>query len=137
MTNTYVVVNTNYKYNEKAHDDMLQEGKAAAYYSPWKDKIRRIREGDKVFLYQSGTGIVAAGIGTGTVDTKDYKGEPDEEFFMVLDSFQKLKTPLSPGEIRKIAGKNIVFLQTLFLLPDEAGKKIWKQIKGRQRNESV
>ncbi|TVP86177.1 MAG: hypothetical protein EA344_03870 [Alkalicoccus sp.] len=137
MTNTYVVVNTNYKYNEKAHDDMLQEGKAAAYYSPWKDKIRRIREGDKVFLYQSGTGIVAAGIGTGTVDTKDYKGEPDEEFFMVLDSFQRLKTPLSPGEIRKIAGKNIVFLQTLFLLPDEAGKKIWKQIKGRQRNESV
>lgn len=100
MTNTYIVVNTNYKYNEEAHNDMLHNGKAAAYYSPWKDKIRRIQKGDKVFLYQSGTGIVAAGIGTGTVDTKDYKGEPDEEYFMMLDSFHRLKEPLSAGERR-------------------------------------
>lgn len=128
MTNTYIVVNTNYKYNEEAHNEMLQKGKAAAYYSPWKDKIRRIQKGDKVFLYQSGTGIVAAGIGTGTVDTKDYKGEPDEEYFMMLNSFRRLKEPLSAGEIRKAAGRNIVFLQTLFSLPDEAGEKIWRRI---------
>lgn len=33
---------------------MLAEHKAAAYGEPWKKKIEKLQNGDKVFLYQSG-----------------------------------------------------------------------------------
>nr|WP_246125594.1 EVE domain-containing protein [Alkalicoccus halolimnae] len=126
--NSHVVINTNYKHNPQAHSEMLREGKAAAYYHPWKEKIKRIQKGDKVFLYQSGRGIVAIGIGTGVVDAKDYKGQVDEEYFTSLNSFQKLKAPLSAREMKEIAGKNIVFQQTYLSLDEEAGEKIWTYI---------
>ena len=57
----YFILNTNIGNTQEDHDDMLSNGKAAAYFDPWKFKIERLAKGDVVFLYQNGVGIVAFG----------------------------------------------------------------------------
>jgi len=57
----YYILNTNVSNDEKDHDDMLANHKAAAYFDPWKYKIERLARGDVVYLYQSAVGIVAMG----------------------------------------------------------------------------
>ena len=123
------ILNTNYKNNQTSHEKMMDEGKAAAYFHPWKNKINRIQKGDKVFLYQSGKGIVAMGIGTGVVNMEDYKGRSNEEYNMPLEDFTKLNKPLSAKKIRDITKSNIVFIQTLFSVDKEKSDLIWKYIK--------
>lgn len=52
------IINTDYKNFPKHHDSMLAEHKAAAYGEPWKKKIEKLQNGDKVFLYQSGVVLI-------------------------------------------------------------------------------
>lgn len=57
----FYVVNTNFG-NEHADDAaMLKAKKVAAFFAPWKLKIARLKRGDHVLLYRSGTGVVATG----------------------------------------------------------------------------
>ncbi|SDO03638.1 hypothetical protein [Alkalicoccus daliensis] len=123
------LLNTNFKYNPEAHEAMLREGKAAAFYSPWKEKIERIQEGDRVFLYQSGTGIVAVGIGSGILDTQEYRGDPEEEYFTPLDQFHILKTPLSAPEMRQAAQSQFMFAQTMIALKQAQSDRLWNYIQ--------
>lgn len=127
-TNSYLL-NTNYKYNPEAHEAMLREGKAAAFYAPWKYKIERIEKGDRVFLYQSGVGIVAAGIGSGILDTQEYRGDPEEEYCTKLDHFRVLQTPLSAKQMREAAQSEFMFAQTMIALKQEKSDRLWEYIK--------
>ena len=54
----YYILNTNIINSQEDHNDMLSNGKAAAYFDPWKFKIERLVKGDVVFLYQSGVGVI-------------------------------------------------------------------------------
>ena len=127
----YYILNTNFSNCEEDHDDMLSNSKAAAYFDPWKFKVERLARGDVIFLYQSGTGIVALGVADGKLKKAPYHGQTehaDAEYFMKLQRFQKVAPPLSAAEIKTITGINYVFMNTMFGLDAESGKVVRKFI---------
>jgi len=127
----YYILNTNYS-NDKIDDaDMLEHNKAAAYFDPWKKNIEKLKKNDRIFLYRSGTGIVAMGLASGKLQKQDYHHEKqyrDEEYFMKLERFKLLKNPLSAADIKKITGINYRFMSTMFALDKDSGDKLWEYI---------
>lgn len=127
MAEGYYVLNTNISNSPQDHDDMLSNGKASAYFDPWKLKIGRLKRGDVVFLYQSGVGIVAYGEADGKLVKGPYHGDashPDEEYSMKLLRFQRVTPPLGAAEVKKVTGTNHVFMSTMFGLAADSGKDI-------------
>ena len=127
----YYVLNTNISNSQRDHDDMLANGKAAAYFDPWKFKIERLARGDVVFLYQSGVGIVAVGSADGRLLKAPYQQNPehpDEEYFMKLTQFQRVSPAVTAAEIKKITEVNYVFMGTMFGLDADSGKAVKKFI---------
>lgn len=125
----YYILNTNRQRGIEDDAEMLQEGKAAAYFEPWKYKIKNLQKGDTVFLYRSGVGIVAKGIATGDVMKKNYRNNPghiDEEYYQKLKDFKVLQIPISAAEIKRIGKTNYVFMQTMFGIDEETGKQLWQ-----------
>lgn len=112
------LLNTNKAHSDDDHEWMLAHGAAAAFYSPWKLNINRIKAGEVVFLYENGRGIVAYGRGTGEVQARDHHGQKDECHFQVLDGFRILEQPLSAASIKKALDRNVVFLRTMSGMPD-------------------
>lgn len=130
----YQVLNTNRRNSVQDHESMLSEKIAAAYFSPWKNKINNLSKGDVVFLYQSGTGIVAVGKASGKLERRPYHGDPlneDEEFYMKLNQFHLLKSPITASEMKEITGVNHRFLSTMFGIDSEAGKSLYKAALNR------
>ena len=131
----YFIVNTNISHSKKDDEDMIKGKKAAAFFDPWKKSIKRIQVGDRVFLYRSGTGIVARGIAKGRYKKKAYHDNPkdaDEEYYVELKKFLICKSPLTPSDIQKITGINYRFMKTCFAIDKESGSKIWKEISNRE-----
>ena len=120
--NNAYVLNTNHSNDSSCTEDMLNNHKAAAYTSGWMEKIDKIQKGDYVFLYQSGVGIVAYGIGDGIVRFGNYRGGGNNEHYMKLDPFVKLNKPMSPSEMKTIAKKGFPFLQTMYSISEEVQK---------------
>jgi hypothetical protein len=116
--NSFHILNTNKRHSIADHEFMIKNGVAAAFYDPWKFNINRIHKDDIVFLYENGKGIVAYGKGTGNTLIKDHNEDKDECHFQELEAFVLLDPPLSAGEIKKILGRNIVFLRTMSGIPD-------------------
>lgn len=132
----YYILNTNIRNNRDDHEDMVKNGKAAAYFDPWKFKITRLSKGDVVFLYQSGAGIIAFGEADGKLIKRDYQGNPEhpeEEYFMELKHYTRVSPPLSAPEIKTITGVNHRFLMTMFGLDAESGKSIRKYLSDNGR----
>ena len=67
MSKVYLI-NTNIKNNPSCVQDMINNAKCSAYYSPWKYYIEEIEAHDIVFLYSNGKGIIARGIATGIIE---------------------------------------------------------------------
>jgi hypothetical protein len=112
---SYYVLNTNYSNKPQNTDDMLREHKAAAYYPGWREKIQKLQKGDTVFLYKSGTGIIAYGIADGELQKAECDGYPDYEYYMKLNKFVILK---------KVTNQGFSFRGTMFSLTEEAAKAI-------------
>jgi hypothetical protein len=127
----YYVLNTNYANDKQDDEDMLADGKAAAYYEPWKFSIERLSKGDVVFLYRSGKGIVGVGKANGKLDKLPYHGDPaedEQEYSMKLDAFVQIDPPVRASEIKNVTGINYRFMQTMFGLDKEAGPKLHKYV---------
>lgn len=127
----YYVLNTDYRSDPKNHDDMLKNGKAAAYSSPWKNKIERLTKGDVVFLYQSGVGIVALGVASGNLEKRPYQGNPqlpDEEYSMSLKQFRRLERPVPAAEVKEVTGVDYRFMSTMFALDAVSGKTLYEHV---------
>ncbi len=128
------MLNTDYS-NDPANDkDMISNKKAAAYYDPWKKSISRMQKSDKVFLYRSGTGIIARGIVKGNLKKANYHGKPTEkgeEYYVELDKFSKMKKPLPASEIKNLTGIDYRFMKTCFSIDKESGNKIWSELTNR------
>ena len=125
ISTNFYILNTNYRNDPVDHADMIQRGKAAAYFAPNKHKIDRLNRGDTVFLYQSGCGIVAMGKASGKLEKTAYQGNPehaDEEHFMTLEALQQVDPPLPASEIKAITETNYVFMGTMFSIDEESGK---------------
>ena len=134
----YYILNTNISNSQADHDSMLSEGKASAYYDPWKYKIERLGKGDVVFLYQSGVGIVAVGEADGKLVKTPYQGNPeeqDEDYSMKLNRFQRVSPPVSAADIKRVTEVNYVFMSTMFGLDAESGKAIRNFIVEQGRAE--
>ncbi|MCP3673517.1 MAG: hypothetical protein GY829_03465 [Gammaproteobacteria bacterium] len=127
--NTFHVLNTNRRHDVNDHDYMVSNGIAAAFYDPWKLNIDRIKKGDVVFLYENGVGIVAYGKGSGKTLKKDRYSDRDECHYQELSDFCALEKPIAAADVKKILGRNIVFLKTMSGIPD--GKKVLDVIKGK------
>ncbi len=130
----YYMLNTNYSNDPNDDRDMITNKKAAAYYDPWKKSIARMQKGDKVFLYRSGTGVVARGIVEGKFKKANYHGKPtekDEEYYVELKSFSEIKKSLSAAEIKSITGIDYRFMRTCFTVDKESGNRIWNELTKR------
>ena len=132
----YYIVNTNYRNDPKDHEMMLKERVAAAFFTPWKEKIARINKGDVVFLYQSAVGIVAVGVANGRLQKRAYQGNPEhagEDFSMPLTKFEVVDAPVTAAEIKETCGVNYRFMSTLFSIDAEAGRKLDTVIRSRNK----
>jgi hypothetical protein len=134
LSGGYYILNTNIRNDEQDHDDMLTNGKAAAYFDPWKFKIERLRKGDVVFLYQSGVGIVAVGQADGKLQKQPYHDKPEhkgEEYFMKLRHFEAVSPPLRAAEIKRITQIDHRFMSVMFGLDTDSGKALQQHIHNR------
>jgi len=122
------ILNTNKAHSDEDSEWMLGKGIAAAFYDPWKLNINRIKPNEVVFLYENGKGIVAYGRGTGDTKIGDYHGDKNECHYQELEGFKVLEKPLSAAEVKKILGRNVVFLRTMSAMPD--GQKVLSFIEG-------
>jgi hypothetical protein len=132
----FYILNTNYRNDPKDHEMMIKEKRAAAFFSPWKEKIERISKGDVVFLYQSGVGIVALGVASGKVDKRPYQENPenqDEDFSTRLLKFELVDPPMQAAEIKEACGVNYRFMSTLFSIDAEAGRKLETMLRSRKK----
>jgi len=130
----YYILNTNFRNDEADHKSMLKEKIAAAYFSPWKHKIENLSKGDVVFLYQSGVGIVAVGKASGKLKIRNYHADSkhlDEEYYMKLNQFHLLETPISASEIKGVTGVNHRFMSTMFGVDADNGKKLYREVLSR------
>ena len=128
----YYILNTNLANSEDDDHDMVENGKAAAYFDPWKRNIEKIGKGNTVFLYRSGQGIVGYGVADGQLRHREYQGDPelaDEEFYMKLTGYRILENPVPASEIKQVTGVNYVFMATMFGIDAESGKRIVNHIK--------
>lgn len=127
-SNNYIL-NTNYANNGQHTKDMISEHKAAAYYPGWREKIKKLQKGDNVFLYKSGTGIIAYGVATGKLEKQDCDGHTDYEYYMKLDKFKELKIPFTASEMKVITNQGFNFRQTMFSISEESRELLIKEIK--------
>jgi len=130
----FYMLNTNYGNSPADHEDMISNGKAAAYFYPWKHKIEKISKGDTVFLYQNKVGIVAMGNANGKLEKAPYHGNPDhanEEYFMALDSFQRVEPAILASQIKTIIKRNPNFRGTLSAIDKDSGELLQKEINKR------
>jgi hypothetical protein len=135
LSGGYYILNTNIRNDEDDHKDMLANGKAAAYFDPWKFKIERLKKGDVIFLYQSGVGIVAVGEADGKLQKRSYhenSEHKDEEYFMKLRHFEPIAPPLKAAEIKRITKIDHRFMSVMFGLDADSGKKLRQYIHDRQ-----
>lgn len=122
------ILNTNYAHSAQHNEDMLREHKAAAYYPGWREKIERLQKGDCVFLYKSGTGIVAYGVASGKLEKQECDGHKDYEYFMRLDKFHVLRTPMSAARMKEVAGQGFSFQQTMSSVSGECSELLIKEM---------
>jgi hypothetical protein len=130
----YAILNTNIGNSQDDHKSMIKEKIAAAYFSPWKHKIENLAKGDIVFLCQSGVGIVAVGRASGELQIRNYHNNQkhvDEEYFMKLQQFHLLGSPMSASEIKGVTGVNHRFMSTMFSVDADSGKKLYKEAMSR------
>jgi hypothetical protein len=124
----FFILNTNKRHDVASHRDMVTNGVAAAFCDPGKFQIERIKEGDTVFLYENGVGIVGTGTAPGEVEKADHDGVAEDAYRQKLKDYKRVK-PLNAREIKKAVGSNLIFLRTLFKVPAEFGKKIQENMQ--------
>lgn len=122
----YFLLNTNKVNDSDDHDMMMNEGIAAAFEDGYMQKIERIKEGDCVFLYESGQGIVGYGFASGKVEKRAHYGRENKTYYQKLSKFKKLSSPIRASEIKRVLEREFPFAQTLASIND--GEKLLNYI---------
>lgn len=136
LVSAYRVLNTSHHNNALDDSYMLGEHRAAAFFSPSKEKIETLAPGDVVFLYRNGAGIVAIGQVVDDLKRRAYHGRPehaDEEFYRTLDPFQHVGPPASAAEIKDVVGKHFSFRGTMFTVKQQSGERLLLHLTGGLR----
>ena len=127
--NNYYVLNTDFSKHPDRHSNMIVNQKAAAFWPGYREKIQKLQKGDLVFLYQSGTGIVAYGYASGVLEKCCCDGHDDYEYNMKLNDFVVLKKPISAADMKQITNQGYNFRITMFSISKEASEMLLKEIK--------
>ena len=113
----YYLVNTNKKADPTGYDEktMLDEKIVSLYFEHYKQRISKLNEGDMVFLYSNGNGIIAYGKVHGETQIRDYRSEKfkDEEYFRHLSDFKCLKCPITVAMITSKVGKKMPIYKSI------------------------
>ena len=126
----YYIVNTDRKHGIDTEKEMLEERKAAAYYST-KESIKTISIGDTVFLYASEVGIIAGGIAKAGFKKKDRNKDRDAEYYIELKNFHMCDEAIQPSEIHEMTQVNYRFMKTCFSISEDSGKILWNELLER------
>lgn len=121
----YYILNTNAQDGYSDQEKMVKNGTAAAFYDR-KTVIEKLHTNDVVFLYESGSGIVGYGNASGETLKESRDDIEDACYYQKLNNFKILQSPLPAREVKKILGRNVVFLNTMSAVPD--GEMILKAI---------
>jgi len=95
---------------------MLENHEAAAFYTGWKENISHLKEGDTVYLYQSGVGFVASGVVTGKLITSEYEGTPEAKYSKKLSDFKTGFRAITAKEFKSLTNGGANFLRTMIQL---------------------
>ena len=125
------LLNTNYSNNKNDHKSMLQNQEAAAFYNATKKSICRLKQGDCVYLYQSGVGFVASGIVEGDLMKDDHNGSTDAKYSKSLGNFKTGFQAITAKELKKLVKNNPNFMRTLVELDSEQRKALDIEIDKR------
>jgi hypothetical protein len=139
ISGSYYILNTNINNDKEDHINMIENGKCAAYFEPWKYKIQRLSKGDVVFLYQSGTGIVAYGNASGKLEKSNYHDDiekKDEEYWMKLNNYHRIDPPISASRIKEITDVDYRFMSTMFGIDNENGKMVFQECELRKYTQN-
>lgn len=122
------LLNTNFNNNESSHYEMLKNREAAAFCKGWKEYICQLKEGDKVYLYQSGVGIIAAGIVHGGLVKSEYDGVAEDKYAKALTNFIIGFKAIPARRFKEITGGNANFRRTMVELSDKQADAVDKEI---------
>ena len=133
----FFIVNTCSKYSRDAWRDMI-ENKKASVYGHRRFDIDRIAKDDTVYLYHSGTGVIAKGVAV-----SDFKASKcDEEHFIEmrfdwsLDESEWEENAPKAREINRALNSNNRFRRAVFPIPEEMAEAIDKIFKDKKINET-
>lgn len=118
-TNIFIV-NTNIAWSKSNYREMLDHNRAAAYGNK-RFGIERIKNGNNVLLYHSGTGVIAIGKAKGKI----HKDEKNEEYWIGVDFSWKIdpdsdsKLAVHAWEINSKLSTNYSFRNTVFSINQE------------------
>lgn len=125
----YFLLNTNKVNDIDDHDFMLKNQVAAAFEDGYKEKIAKFKEGDWVFLYESGQGIIAFGQASGRLEKAPHYGREDKTYYQRLEGFTRLSKAIKASEIKRILNRSFPFAQTLAQITD--GEKLLLAVQKR------
>ncbi|WP_108944590.1 CopG family ribbon-helix-helix protein [Shewanella halifaxensis] len=124
----YFLLNTNYNNSHHDHYTMLENEEASAFYGNWKENITYLKEGDVVFLYQSGNGIVGYGYSDGKLIKRDHNGNSNEWYSRKLNNFVRLNKPLTAKACKDTTKSNFNFRMTMVSLSKEQGDALLSKL---------
>jgi len=130
----YFMLNTNYNNNQSAHMSMLENHEAAAFYTGWKENISHLKEGDKVYLYQSGVGFVASGVVTGELIKSEYEGTAEAKYSKKLSDFKTGFRAITAKEFKTLTNGGANFLRTMVQLNLHQQKVLDAEIDNRMKD---
>lgn len=130
---SYFLLNTNKTNSTVDHNIILEQGIAATFEDDYIGKINRIKKGDVVFLYESGSGVVAYGCGSGqNIDEPNpEKINHNSMRYQVLSDFSLLDKPLSAKDVKRVLENDIPFAQTLSRVTN--GEVLYKYLKNKSK----
>lgn len=123
------MLNTNYNNDADTHFDMLNNQEAAAFCKGWKEYICQLSKGDKVYLYQSGVGIVAVGTVDGELEKSEYSGVADDKYSKSLKDFKTGFKAISARSFKELTGGGTNFRRTMVELSSMQAHKIAQEIE--------
>lgn len=125
----FFLLNTNFNNDDNDHYKMLEDGEASAFYGDWKINIENLKEGDIVFLYQSGHGIVGYGNADAYLDKREHHGKPAQCYTRKLNDFVRLDVPVSARKCKEITKTNFNYRMVMVSLTKAQGEALLNSFK--------
>ncbi|MFI8319458.1 hypothetical protein ACIF4Y_19660 [Kosakonia cowanii] len=130
------MLNTNYNNDVETHFDMVKNQEAAAFCEGWKEYICQLSKGDKVYLYQSGVGIIASGVVDGELVKSEHYGIADNKYAKPLKDFKTGFKAISARRFKELTGGGANFRRTMIELTSMQAHAIAQEIEKSTAKQS-